>query len=166
MIIFYKVRRVNHFRSINGRHNFSSLILMPDDNLFFESNSNTASESEVIKLAEEFVVIHKEVIETGKVHIRKSVTEEMVAVNLPVVNESYDINHIPGDGKILDHPPGIRHEGNITIIPVIKEVTVVQKKYVVIEELQLVKKITQTPLTQEITLRKEHVDIQRTRSNK
>ncbi|MBA4166490.1 MAG: DUF2382 domain-containing protein [Chitinophagaceae bacterium] len=116
---------------------------------------------QTIPVVQEFAVIQKEIVTTGTVHIHKSVTEETVSINLPILNESYDINHLPGSDRVLDNPPPIRREGNITIIPVIREITVVQKKYVVIEELQLVKKVTQTPLSQEITLRTEHVAVTR-----
>ena len=118
---------------------------------------------EVIPVIHEHVVIRKETVETGKVRIRKKITEETASINLPIINESYNIEHLPGNSKILDTPPpAIRYEGNKTIISVLKEITVVQKKYEVIEEIHLTRKLTVTPLSQEITLLKEHVQIDRT----
>jgi stress response protein YsnF len=47
------------------------------------------------------------------------------------------------------------------IIPVLKEITVVQKKYEVVEELRITRRVTETPMVQEITLRKEHIHVER-----
>jgi len=121
---------------------------------------------EVIPVIQEHAIVRKEIVETGKVRIRKKVTEEIATVQIPVINESYHIEHVPVTPKILDTPPpAVRYEGNKTIIPVLKEITVVQKKYQVIEEIHLTLKLTETPLVQEITLRKEHIDIERSGNN-
>ena len=116
---------------------------------------------QIISVVHEQATIHKEVVETGKVHIRKRVTEEIVSVNLPIINESYRVEHVPVEKKILDTPPpAVRYEGDKMIIPVLREITVVQKKYEVIEELQIIKQSIETPLVQEITLLKEHVHVE------
>ena len=116
---------------------------------------------EIISVVHEQATIHKEIVETGKVHIRKRVTEEIVSVNLPIINESYRVVHVPVEKKILDTPPpAVRYEGDKMIIPVLREITVVQKKYEVIEELHIIKQSVETPLVQEITLLKEHVHVE------
>ena len=121
---------------------------------------------EVIPVIQERAVVRREIQETGKVRVRKKVTEETAIVNLPIINESYHIERIPVESKILDEPPpAVRYEGNKTIVTVLKEITVVQKKYEVIEEIHLTLKLTETPMVQEITLRKEHVDIERSGNN-
>lgn len=120
----------------------------------------------VIAVVHEHAVVHKEVVETGKVRIRKKVTEEVVSVNLPVVNETYRVEHVPVEKKILDTPPpALRYEGDKMIIPVLREITVVQKKYEVIEELHITREAVETPLVQEITLRKEQVQVERSKTN-
>lgn len=131
-------------------------LLQPD-----EKKVNETSE-ETISVVHEQVTVHKEVVETGKVHIRKRVTEEVVSVNLPIINESYRVEHVPVEKKILDTPPpALRYEGDKMIIPVLREITVVQKKYEVIEELHIIRQSEVTPLVQEITLLKEHVTVER-----
>ena len=118
---------------------------------------------EVVPVIEEHAVVQREVVETGKVHIRKKVTEEKATVNLPIVNESYEVTHVPVPRQVLDAPPAaVRYEGDRMIIPVIREISVVQKKYEVIEELHIVRQVSETPLVQEITLRKESIEVERT----
>lgn len=122
---------------------------------------------EIIPVIEEHAVIRKEIVETGKVRIKKRVTEETAVVPLPIVNESYHIEHVPMASKIFDTPPpALRYEGDKMIVTVLREITVVQKKYEVIEEIHLTRRLTETPLVQEITLLKEHVDIVRSSNNR
>lgn len=120
---------------------------------------------QVIPVMEEFATVHKEVIATGKVHIKKTVTEEQATVNLPITNEFYDIERVPVNETRETPPPSVRYEGDVMIIPVTKEITVIQKRYEVIEELRITRRVTETPVMQEITLMKEHVDVVRHRDS-
>jgi uncharacterized protein (TIGR02271 family) len=127
-----------------------------------ESRSHNNPSEMVIPVIEEYATVQKEVIETGKVRIRKTVTEDKAIVNLPIINESYDITRVPVSNEVHDNPPpAVRYEGDTMIIPVVKEVTVMVKRYEVIEEVRITKKVTETPLMQEITLRRESVQIDR-----
>ena len=126
------------------------------------NNSYNNDEQVVIPVIEEYATVHKEVIETGKVHIRKTVAEDKAIVNLPIINENYDITRVPVTNEVHDTPPPpVRYEGDTMIIPVIKEVTVMVKRYEVIEEVRITKKITETPMMQEVVLRRESVHIER-----
>jgi stress response protein YsnF len=58
-------------------------------------------------------------------------------------------------------PPAVRQEGDTTIIPVLREVLVVEKRYELVEEVHVTKKKTVVPHVQEITLRKEVVEVER-----
>jgi stress response protein YsnF len=140
---------------------------LPRQNRLIQPEDKKVNEKaeEKISVVHEHATIHKEVIETGKVHIRKRVTEEVVSVPLPIINETYRVEHVPVEKKILDTPPPpMRYEGDKMIIPVLREITVVQKKYEVIEELHIIRETVETPLVQEITLLKEHINVERTQS--
>ena len=118
---------------------------------------------QVIQVLEEFASIERTLVETGKVLITKSVAEKTTTVNIPIVNESYQLKHVPGSQRLMDAPPQpIKIDGDTTIISVIREVSVVIKKYQLIEEIHLTRHITQMPLTQDIILRKESVKVERT----
>jgi hypothetical protein len=52
------------------------------------------------------------------------------------------------------------------VVTVLREVSVVQKKYEVIEEIHITRQFTETPLVQEITLLKEQIDIERSSNNR
>jgi uncharacterized protein (TIGR02271 family) len=121
---------------------------------------------QVIPVVHEHATVHKEIVETGKINIRKTVVEEAVQVNIPIINESYSIERVPVSNNVSDAPPpAVRYEGDVMIIPVVREITVVQKRYEVVEELRITKVVTESPLVQEITLLKEQVHIERTGNN-
>src|SRR5881398_1210642 len=89
-----------------------------------ERESNTT----IIPVVEEFITVSKEVVETGKLNIHKTVTEEEATVNLPLIQEGYQVERLPGSKELLTKYPPIRHEGENMVIPVVKEVLIVEKR--------------------------------------
>lgn len=144
---------------------------MEDNKRYTEEKGNEelrsnelASNAMVIPIVHEHVVINKEIVETGRVRVHKTVTEEEATVNIPMVQESYQIDRVPINKVYETPPPAMRYEGDTIIIPVLREVVVVQKHYEVIEEVRLTKRTTETPFMQQITLRKENVKVDRVQS--
>jgi len=119
----------------------------------------------VVPVIEEQVVISKEIVETGKVLIKKRVKEEEAFINIPLIQEGYQVERRPGKKELLTHHPSIRHEGDKMIIPVVREVLVVEKRYEVTEEVHVIKTKTEVPNMQQITLLKEEVQIERKSTN-
>ncbi|RYY92958.1 MAG: DUF2382 domain-containing protein [Chitinophagaceae bacterium] len=115
----------------------------------------------VIPVIEESMTVEKEVVETGKVRVRKIVTAEEHNLNIPLIQEFYDVERVP-TSKIYEKAPVPRQEGETIIVPVVKEVLVIEKRYEVIEEVRLTRKVASTPHIQQITLMKERVEVIRT----
>lgn len=115
----------------------------------------------VIPVVEEHVSVDKRVIETGKVRISKKVSEQQTSVSIPLVSEQYDVERVPVNTVVETPPPAMRYEGDTTIIPVLREVMVVQKKYEIMEEIRITKRKTESTDTQQVSLRKEEVNIER-----
>lgn len=128
-------------------------------------NTTQTENITVIPVTQEFITVSKEVVETGKVHIRKTVTEEEATINLPLIQEGYQIERRPGSKELLSQHPPIRREGENMIIPVVREVLIVEKRYEVLEEVHVIKTKTEVPHLQQVTLLKESVDIKRTTDN-
>jgi len=83
-------------------------------------------------------------------------------VSLPLVREEYDVERRPVNEIVDTPPPAMRYEGDTTIIPVLREVMVVQKRYEIMEEIRITKRKTESTDTQQVNLRKEDVSIHRT----
>jgi uncharacterized protein (TIGR02271 family) len=118
----------------------------------------------VVPVIQEHLTVDKKIVDTASVIVRKQVTEELASLNIPLIQEGYRIEHVAVN-KIVDSPPPVREEEGKTIIPVLREVLVVQKKYEIVEEVHIIKEKTAVPHLQEITLRKETVTVERTPLN-
>ena len=134
----------------------------PQDQNYERLNARTEGDNIIIPVIQEQIVIDKQVIETGKVRVRKTVSEETASLNIPLIQENYDVQRVPAQ-EVFDKPPGIRYEGDTIVVPVMREIVIVEKKYELIEEVRLTKRTTAVPHIQEITLLKEHVQVERVR---
>jgi uncharacterized protein (TIGR02271 family) len=113
-----------------------------------------------IQVLEEHLKVTVKEVETGRVRITKHVTEHIEDINIPLVSEEVEVEKV-AINQYVETSPGVRYEGETMIIPVIKEVLVVEKKLVLVEELRVTKRQVQTSETQQVTLRKEEVSIER-----
>jgi stress response protein YsnF len=96
------------------------------------SAARTVSE-EVIPLAEETATVDKRQVVTGRVPI----------------------------DRIVETTPEIRTEGDLTIVPVLEEVLVVEKRLVLKEELHIRRRATTETVEVPITLRKQRAVVER-----
>ena len=109
---------------------------------------------------EEHLNIDKKTVETGRYQIKKTVSREDFSEEIPAIHEKVNIRRVPID-KYVDNLPEIRHEGDTTIIPVLKEVIVVEKKMMLVEEIHITKTRSEVGVNVKDTLRKEHIDIRK-----
>ena len=65
----------------------------------------------------------------------------------------------------IDHPPEVRTENDTTIIPVLEEVLVVEKRLLLKEELHIRHYVEEVPFTQEVTLKNETVVVKHSDGN-
>ena len=119
----------------------------------------------VIPVIEEHLTIDKKEVETGRVTISKKVHSEQQMIDIPVVEEEVDVQRIPINQYIESTPPAVRYEGEKTIIPILKEVLVVEKKLVLVEEVHITRKQNHSKISQQETLRQEEIIVNRVDSN-
>jgi uncharacterized protein (TIGR02271 family) len=122
--------------------------------------NQNGNSSRVIPIVEEHLRVGTEVIETGKVHISKKVIEEPYDVELPVFKEEVIVEKKSINEYIDGEAPGIRLDGETTIIPVVKEVII--KRLLLVEEIYITKRRTEDTVAIHETLRKEEVTVERT----
>lgn len=125
-----------------------------------ERDKSALHEKEIIEVLKEELIISKEKIITGTVTAHKTVDTEIEHHKIPLMREEINIEHVYINKKI-DSIPETRVEGDVTIIPVVREVAIVTKILMLMEEVHLTKK-TSTPLEDiEVPIRKESVEIKR-----
>ena len=116
--------------------------------------------TQVIPIVEEQLHVGKQTIETGKVRLIKSVGEYHETLNEPLAIRTFDVERVAFNQPV-DAPPQVRHEGAITIYPVVEEQLVLTKRLVLKEEIRVTQRDTERRDTQVVTLRREHIEIER-----
>jgi uncharacterized protein (TIGR02271 family) len=117
----------------------------------------------VIPIIEETASVDKQVVVTGKLRIEKQVNETTEAVNVDLQHDEYTIRRIERNEYVDEGAPQVRYEGNVLIIPVVKEVIV--KRLLLVEEVHIIKEVVTTNEQVNIPIRKETVTVNRTQDN-
>jgi stress response protein YsnF len=96
---------------------------------------------------------------TRRVRVSKHVHEREEVIEDTGFHEEVKVDRVPVN-KVVDQLPEVRREGDTTIIPVLEEVLVVEKRVVLKEEVRITKRRVKAD-PQRVTLRAESVDVER-----
>ncbi len=140
---------------------------MPNWNIFADKDAaddrgQQRAEHTTIPVMQEDLQVDKQLVESGKINISKRVVDEDVTVNVPVVNEEVIVAKKAINQYVDTPPPAVRQDGDTTIVSVLKEVLVVEKRLMLVEEVHITKKRTETANPSQETLRREEVTVSRT----
>jgi uncharacterized protein (TIGR02271 family) len=114
----------------------------------------------VVPVLVEELEVQKRLVETGKVRITKVVHERQAVVDEPLFHDNVAITRVPMQ-RVVDGPVPVREENDTTIISVVEEVLVVEKRWMLREEIHIRKQRVETHQPQRITLRSEDVQVER-----
>ncbi|MGI4840274.1 MAG: DUF2382 domain-containing protein [Janthinobacterium lividum] len=115
-----------------------------------------------IPIVEEVATVSKRTVTTGITSVRKAVesSEYVVSELLKIQGASIDRVAL-GTAVDIHNPPQTRVEEGVTIIPVLEEVLVVEKRLILKEELRIRHHVNEVLASQEITLRTESLVLER-----
>jgi len=120
-------------------------------------------QSRVLPLAEETLNVRVRDVVTGRVRMstvtetfQEVVRQELKGVRAEVARVPVDRTLAPGEV-----PPGPRTEGDVTIIPILEEVVVVEKRLVLKEELHITHTATSETIEVPVELRRQRAVIDR-----
>lgn len=120
----------------------------------------------VIPIVEETTkVVGVEVRDRERVRVTTHVDTEEVTLDAPFAREEIHVERV-AIGREVDSPPPIRTEGDTTIIPVMEELVVVQKRLLVREELRITKRRVAGTRPVKVPRRRERAEVQRTDSRR
>lgn len=114
----------------------------------------------VLPIAEESLAVGKRLEETGVVRVHKRTTERAETVRLDTAHETVSVERVPID-RIVDGPVEVRQEGDVTVVPVMEEVVVVEKRLILREEVRITRTRTTVPYEETVMLRREEAEIER-----
>jgi len=119
--------------------------------------SRTAQEDVSIPVREEGLVAHKDVEQTGNVHVHRGVTEEQETISAPVSHEEVTLEERPGTGQVVGDDAFTERDIDI---PVMGERLHADKETYVAGEARLRKERVTNSEAVSGTVRREHLDIE------
>jgi uncharacterized protein (TIGR02271 family) len=100
-----------------------------------------------LRLVAEELSVAKEKVETGRVRISTRTHEREALIDENLARERIEIETVPV-GLRIDAVPEVRQEGDTTIVPVVEEVLVVERRLMLKEEIRI-KRVRTTERHQE-----------------
>ena len=123
------------------------------------SSARTVSE-EVIPLVEETATIGKRDVLTGRVRVQTVTDTVEELARADVQRETVEVTRVSID-RMIETAPEIRTEGDVTIVPVVEEVLVVEKRLLLKEELHIRRRIETETVEVPVALRKQRAIVER-----
>jgi len=113
-----------------------------------------------VPVIEEELEVGKRRVEGDRVSVRTVPRERTEVVEQPLESMEVEIERIAIDREI-DTAPDIRNDGDTTIIPIVEERLVVEKRLFLREEIHVHRRRVVTQFRQNVTLRSQDVVVER-----
>lgn len=113
-----------------------------------------------IPLVEERLAVGKREVETGRFRVRIEVDQREETVTEELSRDEIDIERVPMNVP-LSEIPNVRLEGSTTIVPVVEEVLVVEKRLMLVEEIHLRRRTSSEVQEIPVTVRSERAVVDR-----
>ncbi len=116
----------------------------------------------VLPVIEERAVVRREIVETGRVRLTRRVHETDEEISVPVQHDEVEVERVPLNQTLPAGalPPANRYEGDTLIIPVVREVAVIETRLLLVEELRVTKRQITTQYTEPVHLRREEITVE------
>lgn len=125
-----------------------------------ELGDEAPSESRPVRLLAEQLSVARERVETGRVRVQVVTREHEELVDVPLVREHVEVERVAVNRPVDSIPP-TRRDGDTTIVPVVEEVLILQRRLILKEELH-VRLVRTTEQHQErVVLRRQEAVITR-----
>jgi uncharacterized protein (TIGR02271 family) len=117
-------------------------------------------DAERLLLSEETLSVEKRSLVTGRIRVHAKTENIDTVAQADLEGEAVEVTRIPVDREV-DAPPQIRTEGDVTILPVVEEVLVVEKRLYLKEEIHIRRRPTLESVEIPVTLRRQHAVLER-----
>jgi len=113
----------------------------------------------VVPLVSEELRLEKRATSTGKVRVQTIVETVDELARATLEEDSLDIKRVSVE-KVVAESPAIRSEGDVTIIPIVEERMIVEKRLVLVEEVHIRRTTSARTVELPVTLRKQKAVIE------
>jgi uncharacterized protein (TIGR02271 family) len=115
---------------------------------------------ETIPVVEETARIDKREVQTDKVKVHTVVETSEQMVREALSSQNVKVTRVPVDQPVTT-VPGIRTEDGVTIVPVLEEILVVEKRLILKEEVHIEQEVSQETVELPVSLRKQRAVVER-----
>ncbi len=113
----------------------------------------------IVPLVAETAAVSKRFRTTGRVRVKvRTETERRMLVE-ELAGQDIEIERVPRN-ELIEAIPEVRTENDVTIIPLVEEQLVVEKRLVLVEEVRLHRVHTKQTVTVPVDLRAERADVE------
>jgi uncharacterized protein (TIGR02271 family) len=126
--------------------------------------SNNPDAMTTLSLVEEQASVAKREVVTGRVRVRTVTDTKQEVVQEELHGEDIEVRRVPIDCYVEDGAPQIRTEGAVTIVPIVEEVLVVEKRLLIKEEVHIHRRATTETAEVPVMVRKQRAVIERLNS--
>lgn len=120
----------------------------------------TEKDRETIEIAHEVATFGKRRVVTGRVRVRATTEAYEATASGVLEGEDVEVERVSMN-VYVDAPPAVRTEGDLTIVPVVEEVLVVEKRLMLIEEVHIRRVATAQAVEEPVTLRRQRAIVER-----
>ncbi|KNY31030.1 YsnF/AvaK domain-containing protein [Agrobacterium genomosp. 3] len=115
---------------------------------------------EKLSLIEEQLVIDKRAVRDGSVRVSTKTEFVTEAAEARLDSENVEVTRV-AIGREVSEAPAVRTDGDVTIVPVMEEVLVVEKRLMLVEEIHIRRVATTEDVSIPVELRKQRASIER-----
>ncbi|HET7056381.1 MAG TPA: DUF2382 domain-containing protein [Thermomicrobiales bacterium] len=124
-----------------------------------EGNDRRRETVATVPLVAETAAISKRFRTTGKVRVKVRTETDRRTLTEELAGEDIEIERVPRN-ELVEAVPEVRTENDVTIIPLVEEQLVVEKRLVLVEEVRLHRVHTKQTVTVPVELRAERADVE------
>jgi uncharacterized protein (TIGR02271 family) len=99
-------------------------------------------------------------VPTGGVRVHKHIERHEEVIDQPLRREHVEVRRVVRN-QVVPGPLPVRHEGDTTIVPVVKEILKIEKQFILTEELHISKRTVEERHAETVLLRQEQAEVER-----
>jgi uncharacterized protein (TIGR02271 family) len=122
--------------------------------------AKVGEDADTLRLFAEELAVTRETVETGRVRIARITRTRDQPIDEQLSRETVTVETVPV-GRQVDAIPAVRSDGDMTIIPVVEEVVVVERRLILKEELHVRRVRTSEQFRDTVSLRYQEAQVTR-----
>jgi len=130
-----------------------------------EAGLSSAADAGVLRLLAEEAKVSRRTVETGRVRVAKVTRTRDHLIDEVLARTAVEVNRVP-IGRLIETMPAIKEDGDVTVIPIVEETFVVQRRLMLKEELHVRRVRTTERFQQTVQLRYQTAEVTRTPAQK